>query len=115
MNNISFRIRKVGKIMKKYVFGVDIGGTTVKIGLCEVTGQLIDKWEIKTNTVDKGAHVVDEIADSILDTLAIQGISKENGALWLRSLWMSGAVYFCNRCCSPGKKKTGKKQGAQWS
>ena len=31
-----------------YCFGVDIGGTTVKMGLFEGDGNLIDKWEIKT-------------------------------------------------------------------
>ena len=34
--------------MKKYGFGVDIGGTTVKIGLFESDGTLLDKWEIIT-------------------------------------------------------------------
>ena len=29
-----------------YCFGVDIGGTTVKIGLFEETGTIVDKWEI---------------------------------------------------------------------
>ena len=32
--------------MKKYAFGVDIGGTTVKMGLFETTGVLLDTWEI---------------------------------------------------------------------
>ena len=32
--------------MKKYGFGVDIGGTTCKIGLFETTGVLVEKWEI---------------------------------------------------------------------
>ena len=31
--------------MAKYVFGVDIGGTTVKIGLFSVEGEMLDKWE----------------------------------------------------------------------
>ena len=29
--------------MKKYAFGVDIGGTTIKIGLFETSGNLIEK------------------------------------------------------------------------
>ena len=36
------------KNMAKYVFGVDVGGTTVKMGLFTVEGELLDKWEIKT-------------------------------------------------------------------
>ena len=31
--------------MAKYVFGVDIGGTTVKIGLFTAEGTMVDKWE----------------------------------------------------------------------
>ena len=31
----------------KYCFGVDIGGTTVKIGLFTTEGELLEKWEIK--------------------------------------------------------------------
>ena len=34
-----------------YCFGVDIGGTTVKIGLFEETGTIVEKWEIPTNTL----------------------------------------------------------------
>lgn len=34
----------------KYCFGVDIGGTTVKLGLFTTEGEIVDKWEIKTRT-----------------------------------------------------------------
>ena len=30
----------------KYGFGVDVGGTTVKIAFFDETGKLLDKWEI---------------------------------------------------------------------
>ena len=36
------------------VYRVDIGGTSVKIGLFEVTGELLDKWEVKTRKEDGG-------------------------------------------------------------
>ena len=39
----------------KYGFGVDIGGTTIKIGLFSVDGDLLEKWEIPTNKTDNGA------------------------------------------------------------
>ena len=41
--------------MSKYAFGVDIGGTTVKIGLFTEEGNLIDKWEITTRKDNGGA------------------------------------------------------------
>ena len=34
--------------MEKYCFGVDLGGTTVKMGLFKPDGELVDKWEIPT-------------------------------------------------------------------
>ena len=47
-------------------FGVDIGGTTVKMGLFSVDGELIDKWEIKTRTENGGEKILPDVADSIL-------------------------------------------------
>lgn len=64
--------------MKKYAFGVDIGGTTVKMGFFETTGNLLDKWEIKTRTEDGGRLVLPDIAESIAKTLADKNISKDD-------------------------------------
>lgn len=62
--------------MKKYGFGVDVGGTTVKIGFFETSGTLIDKWEIKTDTRDNGKAILPDIAQAIDNKLAQEGISK---------------------------------------
>ena len=62
--------------MKKYGFGVDVGGTTVKMGFFETSGKLLDKWEITTNTDDNGKAVLPDIAKSIDTKLAQEGISK---------------------------------------
>ncbi len=62
--------------MGKYVFGVDIGGTTVKLGTFTAEGTLIDKWEIPTRTVDKGIHILPDVADSILAKIAANGWDK---------------------------------------
>ncbi len=43
-----------GKIMKQYGFGVDIRGTTCKLGLFGVTGDLFEKWEIREMTYKTG-------------------------------------------------------------
>ncbi len=51
--------------MKKYVFGVDIGGTTVKLGLFDVEGNVLDKWEIPTRTEDCGKLILPDVAESI--------------------------------------------------
>ena len=45
----------------QYGFGVDIGGTTIKIGLFSVDGDLMEKWEIPTNKTDNGKYILTEI------------------------------------------------------
>lgn len=64
--------------MKKYGFGVDIGGTTCKIGLFETTGKMLDKWEIKTNTQNQGASILDDVAASVEGKMKEAGIEKED-------------------------------------
>ena len=49
----------------KYGFGVDLGGTTVKIAYFAETGAMLDKWEIPTVTQDGGDRILPDIAASI--------------------------------------------------
>lgn len=63
--------------MKKYGFGVDIGGTTIKMGFFETSGKLIDKWEIKTNTANGGSEILSDVAKAIDNKLAQESISKD--------------------------------------
>ena len=51
--------------MKPYAFGVDIGGTTVKIGFFSSDGKFIEHWEIPTRTEDNGKNVLPDIAKAI--------------------------------------------------
>lgn len=51
--------------MSKYCFGVDVGGTTVKLGLFNTDGDLLEKWEIPTVTADGGKAILPDIARSI--------------------------------------------------
>lgn len=66
--------------MANYVFGVDIGGTTVKIGLFTVDGTLQEKWEITTRTDEGGKFILGDIAESIMDKLAEKLIDKTDVA-----------------------------------
>ena len=49
----------------KYGFGVDLGGTTVKIAYFDETGTMLDKWEIPTDVSDGGKKILPDIAASI--------------------------------------------------
>lgn len=64
-------------MMKKYVFGVDVGGTTVKMGLFNVDGEVLDKWEIKTRTENGGEAILPDIAAAVEAKLTEKGIEKD--------------------------------------
>lgn len=64
--------------MGKICFGIDIGGTTVKIGILSEEGQILDKWEIKTRKEDNGAHIVSDIAESLKKAVAEKGYSMDD-------------------------------------
>ena len=49
----------------KYGFGVDLGGTTVKIAFFDETGLMLNKWEIPTVTANGGSQILPDIAASI--------------------------------------------------
>ena len=51
--------------MAEYYVGVDVGGTTVKMGLFSVTGEFLGKWEIPSRTEDGGKQVLPDIVESI--------------------------------------------------
>lgn len=59
-----------------YCFGVDIGGTTVKLGLFEEDGTVLDKWEIKTFTENGGEAILPDVAKAIEAKLEEKGIAK---------------------------------------
>lgn len=63
--------------MSQYVFGVDIGGTTVKLGFFDVEGNLLDKWEIPTRTEESGSHILPDIAQSINQKIEEKQIARE--------------------------------------
>ena len=66
--------------MAKYVFGVDVGGTTVKMGLFDIDGNVLDKWEISTRTENGGANILPDIAASIQDKMSEKSIEKPDVA-----------------------------------
>lgn len=57
--------------------GVDVGGTSVKIGLFEVTGELLHKWEVGTRKEEEGRYILMDVAASILKKLEELNISMD--------------------------------------
>ncbi len=61
----------------KYCFGVDIGGTTVKMGLFSTDGNLFEKWEIKTHTENGGETILPDVAESIKKKMKEKNITAQ--------------------------------------
>ncbi|HJB07295.1 MAG TPA: ROK family glucokinase [Candidatus Enterocloster faecavium] len=61
--------------MDKKCIGVDVGGTSVKIGLFEEDGRLLKKWEVRTRKEEDGKHILPDVAASIRQVLEEEGIS----------------------------------------
>lgn len=66
--------------MKKYCFGADIGGTTVKLGLFDTEGNVLDKWEIKTHTENEGSAILPDTAAAILAKIEERKLNPEEVA-----------------------------------
>ena len=60
----------------KYGFGIDLGGTTVKIAYFDETGEMLQKWEIPTVTADGGKQILPDIAASIRDFIDAHQINE---------------------------------------
>ena len=61
----------------RYGFGVDLGGTTVKIAYFDDAGALLDKWEIPTVTHNDGAQILPDIAASVKEYLSLKKIPRD--------------------------------------
>ena len=59
-----------------YGFGIDIGGTAVKLGLFTQDGALVEKWEIPTRTEEGGAYILPDIAQAVTGCLHRRGIAQ---------------------------------------
>ena len=66
--------------MKKYVFGVDVGGTTVKMGLFDMNANVLEKWEIPSVTANGGERVLPDIAASIEEKMGKYEIEQDEVA-----------------------------------
>ena len=60
----------------KYGFGVDLGGTTVKLAWFNAQGEMLQKWEIPTVTENNGASILPDIAKSVLQHLEQCAVPK---------------------------------------
>ncbi len=64
--------------MKKYAFGLDLGGTTCKVGLFETDGVLLEKWEVPTDTSCGGANILKSLAEAVLNKMKEKNIASDD-------------------------------------
>lgn len=64
--------------MAEVLFGVDLGGTTVKLGLFDRDGNVLDKWEIPTRKEENGRQILPDIAQAIKDKMNEKGYSDQD-------------------------------------
>lgn len=85
--------------MRKYAFGVDVGGTTVKLGFFTTTGKLLDTWEIPTRTENDGQYILTDIKEAVekkLDEKEISALDVEGIGMGVPGpVGADGTVYKC--------------------
>lgn len=64
--------------MEKKCIGIDVGGTTVKIGIFQIDGNLLEKWEVPTRKEEGGKYILSDVAASIQEKLQAMGIAIED-------------------------------------
>lgn len=74
--------------MEKYIAGIDLGGTTIKIGLLTIDGKLVESQEIPTRTENGGDQILQDIADAVFSMM------NEDRLMLGAGLAVPGAVLF---------------------
>lgn len=64
--------------MSKKIIGIDLGGTSIKFAILTLEGEIQEKWSIKTNVLDEGSHIVEDMIESILHRLDLLQLSAED-------------------------------------
>ncbi len=89
--------------MLPYAFGIDLGGTTVKIGFFRSSGELVEKWEIPTRKENSGEAILTDIAKAVKDYLTGKDISLselEGAGIAVPGAVLEGGIV--NRCVNLG-------------
>lgn len=61
---------------ERYIFGIDLGGTTAKLGLFTAQGELLAKCEVPTDTRENGKNILPNLAASIREQTRINWLRE---------------------------------------
>jgi glucokinase len=67
----------VRRLSKKWIVGVDLGGTTTKLAFVTMDGKIIRKWEIVTDNSNEGQNITVNIAGAIDEKLQLLNMTRE--------------------------------------
>ncbi len=62
----------------RYGFGIDVGGTTVKLAFFDEWGTMLHSWEIPTVTENGGSRILPDIAAAVLIHLQQSELERED-------------------------------------
>lgn len=62
--------------MKDKIIAIDLGGTTCKLAIVSIEGEILQKWSIKTNVLNQGQAIVPDIIESIRERMALYQLSE---------------------------------------
>ena len=68
--------------------GIDVGGTSVKLGLFETDGTLVEKWEVKTRKEENGKYILQDVAESIRAKAAERGLIARRKEGYQEGRWI---------------------------
>ena len=77
--------------MSQKIIGIDLGGTSIKFAILTTAGEIQGKWSIKTNILDEGSHIVDDMIESIQHRLTcLDWQQRTSKALeWDHQVWLT--------------------------
>lgn len=62
----------------RYGFGIDLGGTTVKMAYFDENGNILNSWQIPTLTAHGGQQILPDIAAAVKEYMAQQNVSESD-------------------------------------
>ncbi len=87
---------------KEYVFGIDIGGTSIKMGLFHTKDGLVRQYEIPTRKDEGGSLILDDITEKVNIIIEEENIGDKVKGLGIGVPGSCTSDGFVNKCVNLG-------------
>lgn len=64
--------------MKDKIIGIDLGGTSAKMAIISLTGEILEKWSVRTNILEDGVHIIPNLIDSLKERIELYQMSESD-------------------------------------